>query len=140
MVLPEHFQCPAGYDLIIDWYRTRGFKWLRPQIDDWGPAAPREARTNLEVADLGHKWGSAAAEGFESACTGPRSSYVQGFVDYVLAHELAHLHEPHHGPAFWAVLARVMPDYEDRRAVLARVGPTLWFGERSRITNTIDPR
>lgn len=137
LVLPEHLR-PAGYDLIIDWYRTRGFKWLRPQIDDWARRL-RVKPTGLEVADLGHKWGSATAEG-RVRVHWATLQLRPGLVDYVLAHELAHLHEPHHGPAFWAVLARVMPDYEDRRAVLARVGPTLWFGERSRSTNTIDPR
>ena len=42
-------------------------------------------------------------------------------VEYVLAHELAHLREPHHGPAFWQLLARVMPDYEERKRELASV-------------------
>jgi len=46
-------------------------------------------------------------------------------VDYVLAHEVAHVEHPSHGPAFWAALGRIMPDYEARRAVLRRVGGKL---------------
>jgi predicted metal-dependent hydrolase len=53
-------------------------------------------------------------------------------VDYVLAHELAHLREPHHGPAFWVVLRRAMPDFDDRKDELAKTGSELWLGERVR--------
>ena len=123
---PEHLQA-SGYDLIIDWYRTRGFKWLRPQVDEWA-ARLRVKPASLEVADLGHKWGSATSDG-QVRVHWATLQLRRALVDYVLAHELAHLHEPHHGPAFWASVARVMPDYEDRRALLARVGATLWFGE-----------
>src|SRR5664279_4923497 len=49
-------------------------------------------------------------------------------VEYVLAHELAHLKEPHHGPSFWNLLARVQPDYIERRTELARVGASIWIG------------
>lgn len=34
---------------------------------------------------------------------------------------------PDHGPDSWALLGRVLPDYEDRRAPLAQIAPTLWF-------------
>jgi hypothetical protein len=135
LVLPKHLQ-PCGYDLIIDWYRTRGFKWLRPQVDEWARRL-RVKSTSLEVADLGRKWGSATAEG-RVRVHWATLQLRPGLVDYVLAHELAHLHETHHGSAFWAVLARVMPDYEDRRAQLARVGSTLWFGEQSRSLNQLE--
>jgi hypothetical protein len=49
-------------------------------------------------------------------------------VDYVLTHELAHLSEAHHGPPFWQLLARVVPDYDERKRELARRGAGLWFG------------
>jgi predicted metal-dependent hydrolase len=40
-------------------------------------------------------------------------------VDYVIAHELTHLREGHHGPAFWEALGRAMPDWQKRKDALA---------------------
>jgi predicted metal-dependent hydrolase len=45
-------------------------------------------------------------------------------LEYVVAHEVAHLLERNHGPVFWAVLARTMPDWAERKAMLER-----WEGE-----------
>jgi len=35
--------------------------------------------------------------------------------EYLVAHELVHLRERYHSPAFWERLERVLPDYEERR-------------------------
>jgi predicted metal-dependent hydrolase len=52
-------------------------------------------------------------------------------VDYVLAHELAHLREAHHGPAFWQLLARPTPDSDERKRELALRSARLRFGGTS---------
>ena len=39
-------------------------------------------------------------------------------VDYVVAHELAHLRHMDHSPAFWDVVRSVLPDYERMRGQL----------------------
>jgi predicted metal-dependent hydrolase len=36
-------------------------------------------------------------------------------IDYVVAHELAHLVEMNHSPRFWAEVARIFPDWKDAR-------------------------
>ena len=41
-------------------------------------------------------------------------------IDYVLTHELAHRIEHHHGAAFWRLLERVMPDWQERKSALER--------------------
>jgi predicted metal-dependent hydrolase len=43
----------------------------------------------------------------------------------VVAHELAHLREMNHSPAFWAVVAGLMPDYAARREWLRENGELL---------------
>ena len=46
-------------------------------------------------------------------------------LDYVAAHEAAHLLEMNHGPGFWAVVERIMPDYRRHRAWLKSEGRKL---------------
>ena len=38
--------------------------------------------------------------------------------EYVLVHELCHYKVKHHGPKFWHLLHRLMPDFEERRKKL----------------------
>ena len=46
-------------------------------------------------------------------------------VEYVVAHELIHLREPHHTPGFWRLLGRIMPDYAVRSDRLVIMGGEL---------------
>lgn len=48
-------------------------------------------------------------------------------VEYVVDHELCYLKHDQHSPAFWRMLATVMPNYEQRRMELVHLGPRLDF-------------
>jgi predicted metal-dependent hydrolase len=116
----------AGGASLIAWYQRCGQVWLRPRAKAWAERLRVEAGP-IEVADLGHKWGSATA-GRRVRVHWAALQLSPALLDYVLAHELAHLREPHHGPEFWQLLGRVMPDYDERKQELARRGADLWFG------------
>ncbi|MBN1430698.1 MAG: M48 family metallopeptidase [Anaerolineae bacterium] len=42
-------------------------------------------------------------------------------IDYVILHELCHLKEHHHGPAFYALLNRVLPGWREIKRRLDEV-------------------
>lgn len=42
-------------------------------------------------------------------------------IDYVVAHELAHLREMNHSPRFWAVVERIYPEFRQARAELKQL-------------------
>ncbi len=45
--------------------------------------------------------------------------------DYIIAHEVAHLQEMNHGSQFWAVVARLYPDFRAARAAVRQFEPLL---------------
>lgn len=125
LILPQS-SADSGHEQIIEWYRTTGLAWLKPRAKDWSRRLRVEPRT-VEVADLGSKWGSALPSG-RVRIHWATMQLPPALVEYVLAHELAHLREPHHGPAFWQVLGRAMPDSEQRKRALAEAGTSVWMG------------
>lgn len=42
-------------------------------------------------------------------------------VDYVVVHELAHTIEHNHSKRFWNVVREYVPDYEEKRKLLAKL-------------------
>ena len=44
--------------------------------------------------------------------------YPEAAIDYVVVHELAHLVEMNHSPAFYKVIEKVLPDYKERKKLL----------------------
>ena len=45
-------------------------------------------------------------------------AYPKEAIDYVVVHELAHILHKNHGPAFYACIADVLPDWKERRQLL----------------------
>jgi predicted metal-dependent hydrolase len=72
-----------------------------------------------DVRGLGSRWGSCGR--YSVLYVNWRTMQLPVWlVDYVSAHELRHLIEPTHGPEFWKVVDRAMPDWRDRREELDR--------------------
>jgi len=51
----------------------------------------------------------------------------QDVIDYVIIHELSHLKEMNHSPAFWSIVRGVMPDYKEKEKWLEKNGEGLRF-------------
>ena len=87
-------------------------------LGEFAPGIPLPA---LHLSNARTRWGSC------SRLSGIRLNWrlihlPTPQIDYVVAHELAHLVEMNHSPRFWAVVARIMPDYEIHRAALREAG------------------
>ena len=71
----------------------------------------------ISLSSAATRWGSANADG-SIRLNWRLIHFALPIIDYVVAHELAHLREMNHSPAFWGVVRSVLPDYEDSRAAL----------------------
>ncbi len=67
--------------------------------------------TRLSLSSAQTRWGSASASG-AIRLNWRLVHFGLATIDYVVAHELAHLREMNHSPRFWDVVRSVMPDYE----------------------------
>lgn len=78
----------------------------------------------ISIRDQATRWGSCSAAGALSFSW--RLILAPPFVlDYVAAHEVAHLRELNHGARFWALVASTTPRLEEARAWLKSHGPRL---------------
>ena len=75
----------------------------------------------LSVRDQGSRWGSCSTSGTLSFSW--RLILAPPIVlDYVAAHEVAHLAEMNHGPRFWALVRKTMPEMDVAKAWLLKHG------------------
>jgi len=71
------------------------------------------------------RWGSCSPKGDLSFCW--RLIFAPPAVlDYVVAHEVAHLRHMNHSPQFWRLCASLVPDTAGPKRWLARNGASLW--------------
>jgi predicted metal-dependent hydrolase len=81
--------------------------------------------TRLSLSSAKTRWGSASAGG-AIRLHWRLVQYPLATIDYVVAHELAHLREMNHGPRFWAVVGSVVPDYRTARRQLGSEPLAAW--------------
>lgn len=85
----------------------------------------------ITVRDQSSRWGSCSTTGTLSFSW--RLILAPPLIlDYVAAHEVAHLKEMNHGPGFWSLVRRTMPQMDEARQWLQIYGMDLHrYGPRS---------
>jgi hypothetical protein len=116
-----------GEQHLIRWYAARGQAWLPRRAQPWAERM-RAPFSTLRVRQLGYRWGSCSPDGSVNIHWATMQLSVD-VVDYVLVHELAHLHQHDHSPAFWRTVERAMPDFVRHRDRLRVDGAGLWIPE-----------
>jgi len=71
----------------------------------------------LSLSSASTRWGSASADG-SIRLNWRLVHFAVPVIDYVVTHELAHLREMNHGPAFWDVVRQALPGFEEARGAL----------------------
>lgn len=90
--------------------------YLAHRVEHWAKVTGLSFN-HLHVKELKSKWGS---------CSTLRNINLnwqlvllsEGLIDYVIVHELMHLHEMNHSPRFWNWVGKYFPDYKRAKAQL----------------------
>ena len=69
----------------------------------------------LKVRQMKTRWGVCAPARRQITLNLRLAEKPRAAAEYVVLHEYAHFVHPNHSPAFWAVVARYMPDYKAAR-------------------------
>ena len=105
---------PTGEEAVRAAVRSalsaRALERIRERIAALHPAIGGEFG-RVAVRDQRTRWGSCSSKhnlnfNWKLIMAPPEA------LDYVVVHELCHLHEFNHSPRFWARVGSVMPDYE----------------------------
>ena len=96
--------------------RSRARAYLPGRVELWAGRMGVKL-TGVKITSARTRFGSCS--GKNSLCF---SLYLMQYpaeaIDYVVVHELAHIRHKNHGPAFYAEVAKYMPDYRQRQALL----------------------
>ncbi len=106
--------------LVTAWYDEQALAIFHERAAALAPAL--EVRLPvIRLSSSRSEWGSCSSAG--RVLLNRRLLHLPPhLVDYVIAHELAHLRELNHSPRFWALVARVCPEHRALRRELKRYG------------------
>ncbi len=102
--------------VVVSWYRRVARGHLGARLQELARASGL-APPRFFLSSALARWGSCNSRR-EVRLAWRLLKAPPALVDYVICHELAHLRQMNHSPAFWAEVERQCPDYRRLRALL----------------------
>jgi hypothetical protein len=118
LALPADADEARVRDIVQTWLKEQALRVLGERLLELSTRnGVRYASWALSSARS--QWGSCAADG-RIRLNWRLIHFSIPVIDYVVAHELAHLKELNHGPEFWRQVARLLPGFEAARERIRR--------------------
>ncbi len=108
---------------LAGWMKARARDRLVAASDRYADRVGRRY-SRIALRDTRSRWGSCSSQAALSF-SWRLIMAPPDVLDYVAAHEVAHLVEMNHSPAFWAIVADLFPSHEVPRKWLRREGAAL---------------
>ena len=97
----------------IDWLRARANEHFALRVAHFAPCLGVKLPL-IRLSNARTRWGTCHPHG-RIHLNWRLIHMPPELLDYVVVHELAHLHEPNHSPRFWRHVERILPDHLQRR-------------------------
>jgi predicted metal-dependent hydrolase len=113
----------AAHDAFVTFYQNKGMARLQKRVAYFSAKVGVQAGTS-QIKELGYRWASCLKSGdlhFHWKCLMAPLTII----DYIIVHELCHLHHRDHSDAFWNEVDKILPDYRDRKEWLRVHGAEL---------------
>lgn len=104
-------------------YIGKGEARIRERMEYYAPKVGVNP-SGMKVKDIGFRWASCTKNNvlqFHWKCMMAPAKII----DYMIVHELCHIHQRNHNDAFWNEVDKVMPDFNDRKMWLKKHGAGL---------------
>jgi predicted metal-dependent hydrolase len=111
--LPAPAQPEQIRDAVQSWLQRQARRVFEERCAHFAPRLGVQVR-RLSLSSAATRWGSASADG-AIRLHWRLIHFALPTIDYVVAHELAHLRVMDHSPRFWEVVRSVIPDVERLR-------------------------
>ena len=108
---------------LTDWLRGEAKRLIAPRAHAKAETLGRSPAA-ITVRDTRSRWGSCSVDG-KLSFSWRLVMAPEHVLDYVVAHEVAHLVERNHGPRFWDLAAELTSDVKSARAWLNAFGARL---------------
>ncbi len=121
--LPPHAGAAQIRDAVQGWLQRQARRIFDERCAHFAARLGVTVR-RVSLSSAATRWGSASADG-SVRLHWRLVHFAPAVIDYVVTHELAHLREMNHSPAFWDIVRSVLPDFEQPRVALrAQVLPS----------------
>ena len=105
---------------VVQWYRRHAAVHFKQRIEHYSALIP-VAPPRLFLSSARTRWGSCNSQA-QVRLNWRLIQARPAVIDYVVAHELAHLKVMNHSARFWRVVQRLCPDIEQSKAELNAMG------------------
>ncbi|MEW6593497.1 MAG: SprT family zinc-dependent metalloprotease [Thermodesulfobacteriota bacterium] len=118
--LPEAGREAAIRAALVAFYRVAARRMIAGLVERYS-AILGVSPPFFSITGARRRWGSCGANGRLNFAWRLIMAPPE-LIEYVVVHELCHLKRRDHSPAFWVLVAAVLPDYRDRRRRLHEQG------------------
>jgi predicted metal-dependent hydrolase len=121
--LVDQGEVPAAKAAFRDYFVIRGIERISRRVAYFAPKVGIEPG-KIDVRELGHRWASCSPNGnlaFHWKCMMAPPKVI----DYIVVHELCHMHHLDHSDAFWNEVDKVIPDFHERKEWLRKNGAAM---------------
>ena len=112
-----------GQQVFTRWYKERALEIISVRVDEYAKQYDYSPK-QVKITSAKTRWGSCSPNGTLSF-TWRLVLAPLDVVDYVVVHELAHLHVRNHSQKFWKVVESILPEYKSQRKWLKVHGEKL---------------
>ena len=120
LVVGSHAELSAARQ-VLDWMHGQARACFEDRVEHYRRLLGIERAPEVQLSSARTRWGSCHASG-RIHLNWRLVQMPARLLDYVVAHEVAHLIEMNHSPRFWRIVGKLVPDYAARRKELRHEG------------------